>query len=350
MNTKEIRIGIQKSGNLAEDSYRTLRNAGLVFAGPEDSLINPCQNIPRVQVCFERIRYIPEYVEDGTYDLGIVSGNQLEEEPREVTILASLDFGQCAICVMGLPGVDFSPEMLEGKRIITSSPKIVRERLCALGLEKFEILTKDGNTENAIALGKADFIADIVSTGKTARRCNLEPYQENGEIYESVAKLIGNSLSLEEDCTGVLSILIESIKKATKLNKRNRLEQWILRQFRQRQLKKDLAKAKIEPIIEKAESKENSDPIGQLYDTIQDRKTRMPQGSYTASLFRSGKNRIAKKLGEEAVEAIVAAQYETKQRVIEEIADFWYTSLVFISSLEITPQDIYEELEKRRGK
>lgn len=90
--------------------------------------------------------------------------------------------------------------------------------------------------------------------------------------------------------------------------------------------------------------------LEKLYKIIQDRKTNRPGGSYTASLFNEGEDRIIQKIGEEAVEVIIAAKGRGKQKVISEMADLWYHCLVLLAKLNIKPEDIYKELEKRRKK
>ena len=87
-----------------------------------------------------------------------------------------------------------------------------------------------------------------------------------------------------------------------------------------------------------------------LYKIIVKRKKELPENSYTTSLFKEGLDRIAQKIGEEVIEVIIAAKGRSKQRVISEIADLWYHCLVLLAKLNITPQDIYAELEKRRKK
>jgi len=88
--------------------------------------------------------------------------------------------------------------------------------------------------------------------------------------------------------------------------------------------------------------------ILELYQTILQRKNNPPQGSYTARLFNEGEDEIAKKVGEEAIEVILAAKAQGKSRLIEEISDLTYHLLVLMALEEITPEDIQLELEKRR--
>lgn len=81
---------------------------------------------------------------------------------------------------------------------------------------------------------------------------------------------------------------------------------------------------------------------------IADRRKQMPAGSYTASLFASGGDRIAQKVGEEAVEIIIAAKNKNRTRIISEVADLWFHVLVLLVSKNIRIREIEEELESRR--
>lgn len=89
--------------------------------------------------------------------------------------------------------------------------------------------------------------------------------------------------------------------------------------------------------------------LNKLYKIIKDRQTKMPSGSYTTSLFKEGKDRIIQKVGEEAIETIIAAKNPNKNRTISEVADLVFHLLVMLAFLEIKPGDIFEELEKRNN-
>ena len=90
-----------------------------------------------------------------------------------------------------------------------------------------------------------------------------------------------------------------------------------------------------------------SDTVEQLFATIEDRKESMPPGSYTVELFESGENEILKKIGEEAIEVIIAAKAEGDDRILYEMADMLYHSLVLLSARGLSWQDLESELEKR---
>lgn len=88
--------------------------------------------------------------------------------------------------------------------------------------------------------------------------------------------------------------------------------------------------------------------INELYQIIEDRKRTKPEDSYVAELFQKGRDRIVKKVGEEAMEVIIAAKNRRKKEIVEETADLWFHVLVMLSSLEIRPKDILDELERRK--
>ncbi|MDO8609936.1 MAG: phosphoribosyl-ATP diphosphatase [bacterium] len=90
--------------------------------------------------------------------------------------------------------------------------------------------------------------------------------------------------------------------------------------------------------------------IDELYNIIKDRQKNMPKDSYTASLFKLGKDTIIQKVGEEAIEVVIAAKNNNKKNTISEIADLYYHLLVLMVSLNIVPEKIQKELENRNIK
>lgn len=89
--------------------------------------------------------------------------------------------------------------------------------------------------------------------------------------------------------------------------------------------------------------------IDELYNIIMYRKKQNYKASYVASLLRSGKNRVAQKVGEEAIEVVIAA-CEDKEKLIEEIADLWFHTLILLAAQGIEPSEIFSELQKRHEK
>lgn len=89
------------------------------------------------------------------------------------------------------------------------------------------------------------------------------------------------------------------------------------------------------------------DTLLRLYSTIQQRKQNAPAGSYTASLFDKGQGEIVKKVGEEAIEVIVASLQAQPERIVYESADLLYHLLVLLAYHDLGPDDVYRELEAR---
>jgi len=90
-----------------------------------------------------------------------------------------------------------------------------------------------------------------------------------------------------------------------------------------------------------------SDILDKIYAVILDRKAKMPEGSYTAKLFREGGDAILKKVGEEASEVVIAAKNGSKEQLIHETADLWFHTLVALAENGVSPSDIYRELKGR---
>ena len=91
------------------------------------------------------------------------------------------------------------------------------------------------------------------------------------------------------------------------------------------------------------------DTLNELYSVILDRKTNPVEGSYTNYLLEKGTEKIAKKVGEEAVETAIAAAKEDRQEIIGEIADVIYHILVLMADQDISIADVEAELKSRRG-
>ena len=88
--------------------------------------------------------------------------------------------------------------------------------------------------------------------------------------------------------------------------------------------------------------------LDELFAVIQDRKEELPEGSYTASLFRDGAERISQKVIEEAGEAAIAGLAQSKERLVEEVADLLYHTLVLLSASGAKPEDVWARLRERR--
>ena len=188
-----LKLAVQKDGRITEDSVALLRASGLEFDFSPRSLFSPCANFP-LDLLSLRDDDIPEYVQDGVSDLGIVGANVLEEKGARVKVLERLGFGKCrlALCVRRSDKLK-TLEGLSGKRIATSYPKTLERFLALQGIDA-EIIEISGSVEIAPALNVADATCDIISTGSTARINGLEPILN---LLESEALLIANESILE---------------------------------------------------------------------------------------------------------------------------------------------------------
>jgi ATP phosphoribosyltransferase len=184
---KTLKIAIQKSGRLNEKSVEILKNCGLSFENYKSSLISTVSNFP-LEILFLRDDDIPEYVQDGIADLGIVGENVITEAGAQVGYLQKLGFGKCTLKI-AIPNestlIDISG--LEGKAIATSYPVILQNYLNENNVNA-DIRTISGSVEIGPGLGLSDAICDIVSTGGTLKSNGLKPF---AEVMKSEAVLIG---------------------------------------------------------------------------------------------------------------------------------------------------------------
>lgn len=213
-NGKVLRIAIQKSGRLYEDSVQLLKECGIDLRNVKDRLKTVSENFP-LEVFFLRDDDIPEYVCDGVADIGIVGQNVLVEKGSDVRIAEELGFGKCRLSV-GIPkSMDYKGiQSLQGLRIATSYPNLVQQFLDKHAI-KASIHEISGSVEIAPGIGLADVIVDLVSSGGTLFMNGLK---EAETILDSQAVLIANK-SLTEEQLAILDRLIfriNAVKKAKK--------------------------------------------------------------------------------------------------------------------------------------
>jgi len=184
---KTLKIAIQKSGRLNEKSVELLKNCGLDFDNYKSSLISGVSNFP-LEILFLRDDDIPEYVQDGIADLGIVGENVIQETEVEVAYLQRLGFGKCSLKIAIPNSVDINDVAeLSGKSIATTYPVILGKYLKEKNINA-EIRTISGSVEISPGLGLSDAICDLVSTGGTLKSNGLKPFCN---VMSSEAILIG---------------------------------------------------------------------------------------------------------------------------------------------------------------
>lgn len=208
----KIRIAIQKSGRLNEESMRLLKECGIDLSNGMNKLKAEARNFP-LDVFFLRDDDIPEYVASGVADIGIVGENVLEETSSDVRIIDRPGFGKCRLSIAIPKGEKYSGiQNLEGKRIATSYKNILRKYLKKEKINA-EIHEISGSVEIAPGIGLAEAIFDIVSSGSTLFMNGLKEVET---VMKSEAVLIANKKlsKAQEKIVERLLFRIQSVKKA----------------------------------------------------------------------------------------------------------------------------------------
>ena len=208
-----IKLAIQKSGRLSEKTIELLKNCGIKFISNSSRLKTQAFNFP-MEILFLRDDDIPGYVADGVADLGILGMNEIDEQQKDVNIIKKLGFSGCRLSIAVPNAFDYKDiHSLEGKRIATSYPSILRKYLNDNKVNA-EIHEISGSVEIAPTIGLTDAICDIVSTGGTLLSNGLKEVET---IYKSEAALIGNK-KLSAAKQAILEkwmLRIEAVNKAS---------------------------------------------------------------------------------------------------------------------------------------
>jgi ATP phosphoribosyltransferase len=209
-----LKLAIQKSGRLNEDSMRLLKECGIDIGNGVNKLKADATNFP-IELFFLRDDDIPQYVEDGVADIGFVGENVVYEKSKKVEVAYELGFGKCRLSFAVRKNEEFTgPEFLAGKKIATSYPVLVQRYLTEHNI-KAEIHEISGSVEIAPGIGLADVVCDLVSSGSTLFMNGLK---EADTILRSQAVLIKHK-NFSEEAQQILARLLfrmESVKKAKK--------------------------------------------------------------------------------------------------------------------------------------
>lgn len=167
-----LRIAVPNKGALSDGARQMLRGAGYLRSGnPRDLVVSDPDN--DAEFFFLRPRDIAVYVGAGRLDLGITGRDMLADSGAPATELLDLGFGGSTFRLAAPRGMASNPDDLRGQRIATSYPGVLAEWLAGAGIEA-DIVRLDGAVENAVRLGVADAVADVVDTGTTMRQAGLE--------------------------------------------------------------------------------------------------------------------------------------------------------------------------------
>ena len=171
MNT--LKIAVQKSGRLNEDSMRILKDIGISIDNGKDQLKAMARNFP-LEVFYLRNGDIPQYLRDGVVDIAIIGENVLIEKGEDIATVSRLGFSKCKVSIAVPKDSEASSlKDLEGKRIATSYPNTVNQFLKKNGITA-NLHIINGSVEIAPNIGLADGICDIVSSGSTLFKNNLK--------------------------------------------------------------------------------------------------------------------------------------------------------------------------------
>jgi ATP phosphoribosyltransferase len=211
-----LKIAIQKSGRLYEDSMKLLKECGIQLNNGNKQLKTVAENFP-LEVFFLRDDDIPQYVFDSVADIGIVGENVLLEKNKDISLVHRLGFGKCRLSIAVPKNFKYkSNEDLQGLKIATSYAGILKKYLKKNKIDA-EIHEISGSVEIAPGIGLADAICDLVSSGSTLFTNNLK---EAEVILKSEAVLTANkNLSAENKLLLEKLLLRINAVKTAKNNK-----------------------------------------------------------------------------------------------------------------------------------
>lgn len=211
MNT--LKIAIQKSGRLHDDSLKILKECGMSVSNGLDQLKATVSNFP-MEILYLRNSDIPQYLLDGVVDIAIIGENLLVEKDKgEIEVLEKLAFSRCRVSIAVPKAMDYTGlRDLNGKRIATSYPNTLNKFLDEKGISA-ELHQISGSVEIAPNIGLADAICDIVSSGSTLFKNNLREV----EVIGSSEAVLAASPIMSEEKREVLEQLrfrMQSVLKA----------------------------------------------------------------------------------------------------------------------------------------
>ncbi|APU11674.1 ATP phosphoribosyltransferase [Cellulophaga lytica] len=208
----KIRIAIQKSGRLNEDSIAILKDCGISIDNGKDQLKASSRNFP-MEVFYLRNGDIPQYLRDGVVDIAIIGENVLIEKGEDITFSERLGFSKCKVSLAVPKSFKYtSVQDFQGKRIATSYPNTVKNYLASKGVTA-DLHIINGSVEIAPNIGLADGICDIVSSGSTLFKNNLKEV----EVMLTSEAVLAVSPKITEERKEILSQLefrIESVLRA----------------------------------------------------------------------------------------------------------------------------------------
>jgi ATP phosphoribosyltransferase len=216
---EKLKIAIQKAGRLFEKSIELLKDSGIKLPNGTGKLLAVAEDFP-LDILFLRDDDIPEYVSDGVADAGIVGENIVVEKGYQLNLIERLGFARCRLSLAIPKNIDYAgPEYLNGKKIATSYPNILRKYLADNKI-RAEVHEISGSVEIAPGIGLADAILDIVSSGSTLISNGLK---EVDVAIRSEAVLVAN-----KDLNREKYILLEKLLFRIRAVQKSRDNKYIL--------------------------------------------------------------------------------------------------------------------------
>lgn len=210
----KLKIAIQKSGRLNDDSLKILKESGISISNGLNQLKSTVSNFP-MEIFFLRNSDIPQYLKDGVVDVAIIGENILIEKGNSIEVLEKLNFSKCRVSLAVPKMLEYnSIQDLQGKKIATSYPNTLIRYLSEKGITA-DLHQISGSVEIAPNIGLADAICDIVSSGSTLFKNNLKEVEV---MFQSEA-VLAVSPKISKDKKEILDKLqfrIQSVLKARK--------------------------------------------------------------------------------------------------------------------------------------
>ncbi|UII75919.1 ATP phosphoribosyltransferase [Flagellimonas sp. HMM57] len=209
-----IRIAVQKSGRLNQDSLKILKDCGISIDNGKDQLKATARNFP-MEVLYLRNGDIPQYLRDGVVDIAVLGENVLIEKGKDISIAEKLGFSKCRVSLAVPKSTKYdSVKDFEGKRIATSYPNTVLDYLNSKGVT-VDLHIINGSVEIAPNIGLADGICDIVSSGSTLFKNNLKEV----EVLLKSEAVLAVSPKISAERTAILEKLQFRIKSVLQARK-----------------------------------------------------------------------------------------------------------------------------------
>ncbi|WP_431166781.1 ATP phosphoribosyltransferase [Tenacibaculum halocynthiae] len=207
----KLRIAIQKSGRLNQDSLQLLKDCGISIDNGKDQLKASSSNFS-LEIFYLRNGDIPQYLKDGVVDAAIIGENLLVEKGGDIQFVEKLGFSKCKVSLAIPKGEEYEGlSFFQNKKIATSYPKTVQDYLAKNGISS-QLHIINGSVEIAPNIGLADGICDIVSSGSTLFKNNLKEVEV---ILKSEAVLaVSPKLEVaQQDILNKLQFRIQSVLK-----------------------------------------------------------------------------------------------------------------------------------------